>query len=635
MRWRWIIVVFLLGVGLLGVHMALAHALLDHSSPSANEVLASPPQEIRLWFTEGLEPQFSHFKLLDTKGQTVNAPPSQVDPKDATQMFMNPGHLPDGLYVVLWNSVSATDGHAATGSFEFTIGSAAAGSATAAPTSESIPLRDSVIRWLNLVSMALVVGSLGFWLFVWDAAIDTPQPSIERRMARLIWIGWVFLGITGVLMLLLQTSVAANISLLEAITNSALLEVLRGTHFGALWYYHIVAWLVLGGCLSLADRDGRYRWAALGAGEVILLTNSLFTHAVATPDPEMAVNADLFHLSMTALWVGGLVQFLNVIGPVRRAFTPATPVVGTLVGYFSNFARVAVAGLVLTGLYAAWLDVGSVEALFITPYGQVLLVKLALLIPLLAIAGLNLVLTHRGLHAGREVWVGRLRGLVGVEIALTFGILAAVGVMTSLSPSRAELKQAASASGQSEDHSYADMQMTDNMHVTLDISPGTVGQNTFRLSLLSFDDGPVTDASLIRLRFNHKPDTLGQSELHMENQGNGTYTVSGSNLAQAGDWRIQVNIQRPGQFDTVVAFSPYIVPAPASSVPVPADPTGTERLIAMILVGLAALAVGGYSVAVTRPPLWRGSGVVAIGMSVLGLVFLMNAALTLVGQVNR
>ncbi|HVO44521.1 MAG TPA: copper resistance CopC family protein [Aggregatilineales bacterium] len=209
MRWRWLVIVlwllaWLAGLQpastalqpvLRGVRPALAHALLDHSSPAANAILDSPPREIRLWFTEPLEPPFSHFELLDTNGQTVSTPHSQVDPHDSAQMFMNPGSLADGLYVVMWHSVSATDGHAAVGSFEFTIGSSVSGGAESSPVQAPIPLGDSLIRWFNLVSMALFMGGLGFWLFVWNAAFSDPQPAIERRMIRLIWAGWAAVGV--------------------------------------------------------------------------------------------------------------------------------------------------------------------------------------------------------------------------------------------------------------------------------------------------------------------------------------------------------------------------------------------------------------------------------------------------------
>src|SRR4029450_11879823 len=95
---------------------------------------------------------------------------------------------------------------------------------------------------------------------------------------------------------------------------------------------------------------------------------------------------DWFHLLMTALWVGGLVQVFAMIGPLRKEVSPAASSLGVFVGPFSNYARVAVVGLLLTGFYAAWLQVGTIEALLTTLYGQALLVKLILLLAPLGVA---------------------------------------------------------------------------------------------------------------------------------------------------------------------------------------------------------------------------------------------------------
>jgi copper resistance protein D len=56
---------------------------------------------------------------------------------------------------------------------------------------------------------------------------------------------------------------------------------------------------------------------------------------------------------------------------------------------FSILAGVALAGVLLTGLYNAWLQVGGLSATWQTPYGRTLLVKLFLVLPLLTLGGLN------------------------------------------------------------------------------------------------------------------------------------------------------------------------------------------------------------------------------------------------------
>ena len=61
-----------------------------------------------------------------------------------------------------------------------------------------------------------------------------------------------------------------------------------------------------------------------------------------------------------------------------------------------------------------------------------------------------------------------------------------------------------------------DSRDADDLHVQLSISPGQVGQNTFTVSLSDAQGKPVTDASLIRLRFDDQTTNLGESELRIE-----------------------------------------------------------------------------------------------------------------------
>ena len=361
---------------------------------------------------------------MDATGKTIATPPSQSDPTDAKQLFMRPGKLPDGLYTVAWHTVSADDGHALTGNFAFVIGAGSLPTTRSAQAAETIPADGAVIRWLNLLAMSLAMGSIGFVLFVW-----TPfgsHSAIERRMIRLVWLGWISLGVVSILALLLQVSLAAQVSIAGAISSPALGQVISGTRYGSLWVARMILWAFLGLELFMAAaRHNRlFYWLALLFGGAILLTNSLYSHASAAPDVTAAVLDDWFHLLLTSLWVGGLVQFINVIGPVRKAFKPPEASLGTLVAYFSNFARVVIAGLLLTGLYAAWLEVGSFDALFGTLYGRVLLVKLALIVPLLALGGFNLIFTSRGLESGQAVWGRRLRLLIGGELVLAVCVLA-------------------------------------------------------------------------------------------------------------------------------------------------------------------------------------------------------------------
>jgi copper transport protein len=606
-----------------------AHANLYRSDPPANAVLTQSPAEIRLWFTEPVEPEFSRFALRDTGGKIVDAPSSQVDPADSAQLVMRPPTLPNGLYTVTWRVVSTTDGHETQGSFPFSIGIAANKEWIATfTTPETIPVGGTLIRWANLLSLAMTTGGLGFLLFVWSPSVPAGQAAVERRMNYLIKAGWVALGLTGGLSLLFQVSVAADVPLFKAVTDSALKSVVTNTRFGHLWIVGMIFWGELGVILVAVSLDRGLYWVALALGVAMLITSSLVSHASSAQDVVAAVAAEGLHLVAAALWFGGLVQFINVIGPVRRHFTPAAPVLSTLIGYFSNFARVAVAILLLTGFYTAWVQIGDVKGLFTTTYGQALLVKLMLIGPLLGIAGINLVFTHRGLQSGREIWGSRLRGLVGAEVFLATGVLAAVGVMISAPPTRGVLALRAAAAANPNPTAIDDTATADDLTVHLHIAPGWVGDNTFVLSLSDPDGNPVEDASLIRLRFQSQTENVGQSELRPTHQGSGVYAVSGSNLSLPGSWRIRMTVQRPHQYDVVVDFSPNLrLPPPSTTTPmINANAPLRFRTLILLSTGFLALGIAGFHLGRGR---WRmnGSGLLLAGLGILGIILVVSGTL--------
>ncbi|HEX4272437.1 MAG TPA: copper homeostasis periplasmic binding protein CopC [Rhizomicrobium sp.] len=94
---------------------AFAHARLVSSDPAANAKVKSPGQ-IKLHFSESLEPAFSTASLIDAKGKTV--PVSKSVGSDTITLL--PLTLKPGTYKVTWRSVGQ-DTHALTGGFGFTV----------------------------------------------------------------------------------------------------------------------------------------------------------------------------------------------------------------------------------------------------------------------------------------------------------------------------------------------------------------------------------------------------------------------------------------------------------------------------------------------------------------------------------
>jgi copper resistance protein C len=99
---------------------ALAHAFLDHAQPAVGSTVHGSPAEVKLWFTQRLEPAFSTVRVLDSGGAQVDAKDKRVDPGDKTLLRVSLPKLPPGKYRVVWRILSV-DTHPTEGDYTFEI----------------------------------------------------------------------------------------------------------------------------------------------------------------------------------------------------------------------------------------------------------------------------------------------------------------------------------------------------------------------------------------------------------------------------------------------------------------------------------------------------------------------------------
>jgi methionine-rich copper-binding protein CopC len=102
-----------------GAVTAWAHAYLVRSTPGADAVLPTSPGEIRLWFTEAIEPAVSTIELRDLKGAPVGHE-ATVAGDGNKSLAVTLTALAPGKYTVVW-SIVAVDTHASRGAFAFTV----------------------------------------------------------------------------------------------------------------------------------------------------------------------------------------------------------------------------------------------------------------------------------------------------------------------------------------------------------------------------------------------------------------------------------------------------------------------------------------------------------------------------------
>jgi len=100
--------------------VASAHAFLDHAEPRVGSKISASPTEIKIWFTQELEPAFSSIKVFDSGGNEVDKKDTHQDDKDKKLLKVSVATLSPGEYKVVWQVVSV-DTHRTNGDFKFQV----------------------------------------------------------------------------------------------------------------------------------------------------------------------------------------------------------------------------------------------------------------------------------------------------------------------------------------------------------------------------------------------------------------------------------------------------------------------------------------------------------------------------------
>ena len=623
--------------------VASAHANLASSDPAANSELEDPPARVIIWFTEPIEPSLSEIRVLDSAGKQVDRGDSVVDDLNPLVMSVGLGDVPDGTYTVAWKNVSTVDGHRVRGSFVFAVGQPLT---AVAPQVEEQPLLQSpfspLLRWLVLLGALAMAGGLVFEMLVTrpvfyagksTEAFREAGAALSSRTTNLARLAVAVFLAASVGELLALVTVDTS---LWAALGGPLWSILSSTGWGELWLWRIAAALAFAFVLfGLRFASGLWQPAlralALALVGAALWTLSLTSHGAATVDiRNMAIAADFLHLAASAFWIGAL---FHLVYGVRQALRDMPEeerrhCLADMVPRFSVVASLSVAIIVVTGVFSGWAQVTSPEALY-TPYGVTLIAKVALVLPLLFLGGINLVWVRPRLRRDPGAMV-RLRRLLMGEAALALLILGAVAMLTSIEPAR----QVASRDlAESRDAlSFSDTVAGDT--ITLEVAPARVGSNDLTVTLSDRLGRPISDASEVLVRLVFLESDLGDDTLAATPLGDGRYIRENAQLSIAGVWQAELVVRRPDAFDARTAFrfealstgaggSAVISPSPATAYLM----LGAGLLVAGMLFLAAGLPLGGWF---SR----SGAGVMTPGIAgvAAGLMLLFNAQLGIGGQ---
>lgn len=174
-------------------------------------------------------------------------------------------------------------------------------------------------------------------------------------------------------------------------------------------------------------------WWIAGLGAVLLaLTPGMSGHAASTPRfAPLPVITDAVHVIGAGGWLGSLLAVLLVGIPVALKLAPPErgPAVAALVNAFSPTALFFAGAVAATGVFAAWLHLGEVPALWQSAYGRTLLLKLGVLSVVFGTGAYNWLKVKPAL--GDEAAAGRLRRSAIVELTVGAVVLAVTAVLVA------------------------------------------------------------------------------------------------------------------------------------------------------------------------------------------------------------
>lgn len=533
-----------------------AHAVLQESSPADGASLQRAPSEITLRFDEDVDVATTVVRLFDGAGHLLSTGPvhaAEPGADDSTTVIASLPRLTTDRYLVRWRTITSDDFHPVTGTIAFAVGgvgTAPAGNSDARGL--GAPL-ESALRWATLAGFMLVAA--GWALLLSMSRLLTLRPKARRAVERTM-IGGAAL------------SVAALVGLLSTLT----LGVGAPPPDAFVGYWGLAIGCI-GGAVAAVQLHATARAVRTAVGAVVagvgavLLAGWALTHlghgAAAEPV------AGTVHTLATSVWAGGVALLALVCIPAMR--DGANHWARQALARFALVAAPAIVLTAVTGFLMAATLVPASGGLLETWYGRGLIVKSAVAAVAVGTGGLTFLRVRSSQvdgHASRRL------------VTELCAVVVVVGLAAALSagqpPDDRRWLPAPATSASSGLHTM----VSDDLMLTLTMSPGTPGANFITVGVLDTRRPAPAPIEAVTI-------AVGDRRPLAAVRQNDTEWLVSQQVAQSGAAGITVRVTRPGYDDESVTFPWQVGPVP-----------GTERggasliswwRLAALLAGVAGL----------------------------------------------
>ena len=375
-----------------------------------------------MWFSEDLNPTFSTAYVVNAAKSAANVQEdvkTHVDKGDAhvsttdsreMDVSLKP-NLPSAVYVILYRTQSAQDGHILYGSFLFIVEAANgalptfngrlpqqgafSGSGNSNGQLDGPTLFSFIM--ISLVDLGAVfwVGAQLWRIFVISELQSEDQQVIVHQMEQRFdrhfsWSVLLLILLANIGVLVGQALTLTSGQWGPALAPTLLASLIARGQFGAYWIMReivtLVALVLSISLLMIKHASQRatstIAWAHFALGMALLIALTLSGHAAATNSTIVvyAVLADFLHLLAAALWVGGMLFLAVIYLPLlkSRSWQHQTTSLLSVLPRYSPLAMTGVVLMALSGPFNAATRLVSWDQLMTTAYGRALVVKVLL-----------------------------------------------------------------------------------------------------------------------------------------------------------------------------------------------------------------------------------------------------------------
>jgi len=512
-----------------------AHASPVAYAPASSETVTEAPQEVRIRFSERIEPGASRIVVKDEAGAELQEGNALVSTEDAHILFIPVASAPHGTFFVTWSVVSSDDGHFTKGGFTYFIGDTAGVGSEVVQQVEVVQLSavpEAIAIAIELTGNSFLLGVLVLFAFVIRPGIRLMNNDARRAVSR-VHIVLALLGITLALIgalahVLLKSSELATLNSLafkDALplylaTVSGSATVIRA---GAVMVFALL-FFVRRRAIMLASHITVSEGLLVIVLAVFSYFRAIVSHATANPfHPEIGVAVNFLHLIGKDLSAGLLAGLLGLL--LMRALREHLP---ALIGRGFRVLTALLALVGPTAMYIVWLHLKAPENFSASLWGERFL-------PLLASAVLAVALLSYHV-IGNRLRPEFIRRFLRYTLASEFGAALLVVFFSSLMIITSPPLVGA--------HGTALSQMSNGMRVELAHAPYEDGT-----ALITFSKA-ITGAPVILL----DADAEGGTALHATERFVGGYEFPLSLLAGDSAHQVFISVAQESGYDARVTF---------------------------------------------------------------------------------